>query len=200
MVKEAITEYPVNELIRKRWSARSFSEKEISEVEINTLLESASWAFSAMNYQPWRYIYVSKKDNENFDKFIDCLSEGNKPWAKSASLIMLSLAKKKYNDGSMNPSALHDVGAANATMILQATSMDIYGHLLGGFSKSKVRELFNIDFEEYEPVVFIVFGYLDKPDKLVEPYKTRETTPRVRNKIDSFAQIYNNLILTEKEL
>ena len=31
-----------------------------------------------------------------------------------------------------------------------------------------------------EPVVFIALGYLDSPEKLEEPFKTREITPRTR--------------------
>ena len=62
MIKEAKTEHKVHELIKKRWSARSFSEKEITQEELDTILEAAGWAFSAMNYQPWRYIYAFKKD------------------------------------------------------------------------------------------------------------------------------------------
>ncbi|MCX7875078.1 MAG: nitroreductase family protein [Melioribacteraceae bacterium] len=192
MIKEAKTNYPINELIKKRWSARSFSEKEITEDEINTLFEAASWAFSAMNYQPWRYIYVKKTDKENFEKFVDCLSDGNKPWAKNASVLIFSYAKKKYDDGNLNVSALHDVGAANATLILQATSMNIYGHLMGGYSRTKALELFNLDINEYEPVVFIALGYLDKPEKLEEPFKTREITPRSRKQINEFAKKFES--------
>lgn len=191
MIKEAKTIYPVHELIRKRWSARSFSEKEITQDELNTIFEAASWAFSSMNYQPWRYIYVHKSDKENFEKFVDCLADGNKPWAKNASVLIFSMAKKKYDDGIINKSALHDVGAANATLILQAVSMNIYGHLIGGYSRTKAIELFNIDTNEYEPVVFIALGYLDSPEKLEEPFKSREITPRERKKITEFSNEYH---------
>ncbi len=187
MIKEAKTEHKVHELIKKRWSARSFSEKEITQVELDTILEAAGWAFSAMNYQPWRYIYAFKKDSENFSKLADCLTGSNRIWAKEASVLIMSLAKKNYDDGVLNKSALHDVGAANATLMLQATSMNIYGHLMGGFDKEKAVELFNIDKAEYEPVVFIALGYLDKPEKLKEPFKTREVTPRTRKAISEFA-------------
>lgn len=186
MIKEAKTKYPVNELIKKRWSARSFSEKAITDEELNTIFEAASWAFSAMNYQPWRYIYVNRDEKEKFEKFVDCLSDGNKPWAKNASVLIFCMAKKNYDDGTKNISALHDVGAANATLMLQATSMNIYGHLMGGYSRTKAIELFNIDTDEYEPVVFIALGYLDTPEKLDEPYKTREITERKRKELREF--------------
>lgn len=186
MIKQAKTEHKVHELIKNRWSARSFSEKEISQEELETIFEAAGWTFSAMNYQPWRYIYAHKKNKINFDKMVDCLSGGNKPWAKDASVIIMALAKKNYDNGTPNITALHDLGAANATLILQATALNIYGHLMGGYDNDKALELFNIDTTEYEPVVFIALGYLDTPEKLIEPFKTREVTPRTRKDLSEF--------------
>ncbi len=187
MIKRAKTEHNVHELIKNRWSARSFSEKEITQEELETIFEAAGWAFSAMNYQPWRYIYAHKKDEANFQKFADCLNGGNRPWAKNASVLIMALAKKNYDNGIPNQAALHDLGAANATLMLQATSMNIYGHLMGGYDKEKAVDLLGIDTKEYEPVVFIALGYLDTPEKLIEPYQTREITPRSRRKLSEFA-------------
>lgn len=186
MIKQAKTKHNVNELIKNRWSARAFSEKEITQKELETIFEAAGWAFSAMNYQPWRYIYAHKKDEANFQKMAECLAGGNKPWAKDASVMIMALAKKNYDNGLPNSSALHDIGAANATLILQAVSMDIYGHLMGGYDREKAIELFKINTNEYEPVVFIALGYLDSPEKLIEPFKTREVTPRSRKSISEF--------------
>jgi len=66
MTKEAHTQYPVIDLIRKRWSARSFSEKEISQTDLNSLFEAARWAASSSNEQPWQYIYAFK-GTDSFD-------------------------------------------------------------------------------------------------------------------------------------
>ena len=198
MIKHAVTKHNVHELIRNRWSARSFSEREITQEELDTIFEAAGWAFSAMNYQPWRYIYAHKKDGADFQKLVDCLSSGNKPWAKDASVIIMALAKKNYDNGIPNAAALHDLGAANATLMLQATSMNIYGHLMGGYDKDKAIEVLTIDTEEYEPVVFIALGYLDVPQKLIEPFQTREVTPRTRKEISEFAQEFQ--CITEEVL
>ena len=59
-IKEGKTEKPVNPLLLNRWSARSFATQQISEQELETILEAASWAPSAMNEQPWRYIAALK--------------------------------------------------------------------------------------------------------------------------------------------
>ncbi len=59
--KDAETRYPVNELIRKRWSGRAFSEKMITYPLMEQLIEAASWAPSSMNEQPWRYIIAFRE-------------------------------------------------------------------------------------------------------------------------------------------
>ncbi|MDP4685618.1 MAG: nitroreductase family protein, partial [Salibacteraceae bacterium] len=132
-IKIPQTENPVHSFITKRWSARSFAEKPISESELNTLIEAASWAASSMNEQPWHYL-IAKKGSASFQKMVDCLMAGNQPWAKNASVLLLSLARKNFaSNGKPNRHAMHDVGAANTTLLLQAANMDIYGHMMGGY-------------------------------------------------------------------
>lgn len=179
-IKIAKTKYDIMEVIKNRWSARSFSDKTISENDLRTLFEAASWAFSANNAQPWEYIYAHREDSEAFRKLHSCLMAGNLPWTKNAAVLMAVLAHKKLENGHENKAAKHDVGSANATLMLQATSMNIYGHVMGGFDANKAIEILNINTEVSEPIVFIALGYLDEAEKLDEPFKTRELTPRTR--------------------
>lgn len=179
-IKIAKTKHDVIDVIKNRWSARSFSDKSISENDLHTLFEAASWAFSANNAQPWEFIYAHRQDAEAFGKLHSCLMGGNQPWTKNAAVLMAVLAHKKLENGHENKAAKHDVGSANATLMLQATSMNIYGHVMGGFDANKAIETLNINTEVYEPVVFIALGYLDEAEKLEEPFKTRELTPRTR--------------------
>jgi nitroreductase len=185
-IKEAKTRFPVIESIRKRWSARAFSKRQINQEQINTLFEAASWAASSMNEQPWLYIYASREDENTFQKMLDCLSSGNQPWAKNASLLVLSLTKNRFEKtGHVNRHALYDTGAANTNLILQATEMHIYAHQMGGFDHEKTKAEFNLA-DDVEPVVFIAFGYLDEAETLPEPFKTRELTERKRKAIEDF--------------
>ena len=68
MHKAAVTDHPVHELIRNRWSPRAFSDKPIPEVVLRSLFEAARWAPSSYNEQPWAYIVATKDDKVNFDK------------------------------------------------------------------------------------------------------------------------------------
>jgi nitroreductase len=187
MSKTATTQYKVLNTIQDRWSPRSFSDKQISSEELKAIFEATSWSFSAMNAQPWAYIYAFK-GTEGFDKIVDCLVPANQVWAKNASVLVLSIANKLMGD---KPSAIakHDVGAANATLALQARSMGIYSHLMGGFSAEKAIETFKIDTEQQEPVVVIALGYLGEAEKLEEPLLSRELAPRSRKSIEEFTKL-----------
>lgn len=186
-IKLAKTNFPVLDIIKNRWSARSFADKAISQDALNTILEAASWAFSSSNSQPWHFTYAHK-DDESFQKLVDCLLSGNKPWAKNAAVLLVVTAKKKNDNGTENKIAKFDLGAASATLMLQATSMNIYGHVMGGFDSQKAIEVLAIDNDMHEPVVFIALGYLDEAEKLEEPFKTREITPRTRKSLEEISQ------------
>ena len=186
MIKEAKTKHPVLDLIKNRWSARAFSNKSIDDPTLFTLFEAAGWAASANNEQPWRYIYAKREDKEAFDKIVSCLMPGNQPWAKNAAVLVVCLVKTTMGaENKPNLAAAHDAGLSNATLLLQAISHNIYGHMMGGYDKAKTKELFNIP-EGYETVLILALGYLDSPETLQEPFKTRELTPRTRKELGEF--------------
>lgn len=192
-IKIPKTKSPIIDLIKNRWSARSFSEKKISMEEIMTLIEAGSWAFSASNEQPWRVI-IAIKGTSIFDVILECLSSGNKPWAKNSSAFIVSIAKT-ISDKENNPTNLwaeHDLGAFNATMIIQATAIGISAHPMGGFDLKKLKEALKL--EDYlKPMAVISLGYLDDPEKLPEPYKTRELTARSRKPLSEIILIKDDL-------
>jgi nitroreductase len=66
----------VTEIFEKRKSIRAFSEEPVNEADINTIIESAASAPSAMNEQPWRFLLAFKKDKETYSKVLSALSEG----------------------------------------------------------------------------------------------------------------------------
>lgn len=186
-IKTPTTNYPVNNLLLKRWSALSFSENTIKDKDLFCLFEAASWAASSMNEQPWEYLYAYK-GTPAFEKMWNCLLEGNKTWSKNASVMIISLAKKNLSRNNQpNRHAMYDTGAANTNLMLQAASLDIYGHQMGGFDLEKTKTDFSIN-DTYEIACFICLGYLDSPDKLEEKHKIRETTQRKRKHIDEFVK------------
>lgn len=53
---------------------------------------------------------------------------------------------------------------------------------MAGFDAGKIKEAFGLD-EYLKPVAIIALGYLDKADKLEEPFKTRELSFRKRKEL-----------------
>lgn len=189
MIKEAKTIYKVEELISKRWSARAFSDKQITQDEVLTLIEAASWAPSSINEQPWSYLY-SFKGTVGFNKMWDLLSVGNQLWVKEASVLLMCTANKTFSkNGEYNRHYMHDTGMANANLLTQATAMGIYCHILGGYDMVRTEDAFSIP-EDKEVVCFIALGYLGDGEKLEEPFKTREVTPRSRKALEDIAKQY----------
>ncbi|GAB3286961.1 nitroreductase family protein [Hymenobacter tenuis] len=185
-MKHAPTNFPVLETIRKRWSPRAFASYPVAPETLDQVFEAASWAASAMNEQPWRYIYAHHADQETFQKMVDCLLPGNQPWAKNAPLLILALAKTQYDNGTPNGAALHDLGLANGNLILEATALGLHGHFMGGFDAAKTKEVFQLP-DTLQPVAFIALGYLGAVEQLEEPFLSREKAARQRKSISEFA-------------
>ncbi|MCK4378161.1 MAG: nitroreductase family protein [Deltaproteobacteria bacterium] len=52
------------ETINNRRSIRMFSDKSVSESDINTILQAANKAPSAHNQQSWRFIVIREEKNQ----------------------------------------------------------------------------------------------------------------------------------------
>ncbi len=186
-IKAAQTQFDVAPFITDRFSPRAISEKSISNEAMNTIFEAASWSASANNEQPWEF-YYAHKNTEGFQKIWESLMGGNQPWAKDAAALVVTVARKTFAaNGTANGSALHDLGMANATLLLQARALDIFGHPMGGFDREKATEILNLD-EDRMPVCVIALGYLGDAEQLIEPFKTRELSPRSRKTVDQFVK------------
>src|SRR5690606_15385785 len=121
--KQASTEYPIHELLAKRWSPCAFSAQGVPEDDLRSLFEAARWAPSSYNEQPWRYIVATKADLEQYDRLLSCLVPGNQEWAKTAPVLALGCASLRFDrNGKPNAAALHDLGLASACLTLEATS------------------------------------------------------------------------------
>jgi len=186
--KTAKTQHDISELIRRRWSPRAFSDRPIAEEELQALFEAASWAASSYNEQPWQYVYAHRSDEAGFQRLLSCLKPGNQTWAKNAAVLVLSSASTTFSrNGKTNHHALHDTGAANAHLLLEATRRDIYGHAMAGFDYDRTVEEFELA-EPVVPVCFLALGYLGDPEQLEEPLRSSEQKPRQRQPVDSFTQ------------
>src|SRR5262249_14557154 len=145
MQKPAPADFPIHELIRKRWSPRAFSDTPVPHELLRSLFEAARWAASSFNDQPWAYIVGTKNDEENYSKILGVLMDMNAAWAKRAPVLAISVARKHFkHNGSPNPVAVHDLGAANAQLTMEATSRGLAVHQMAGFHHDRARQVFGI--------------------------------------------------------
>ncbi len=187
-MKKTTTEYPINELISKRWSPRAYDSKMIEMDKLLSIFEAARWAASAFNEQPWNFIVTTKKNKIAYNKLYSCISEFNKPWSHNAPVLILALAKKTFSHNNKeNTYAYYDLGQAIANLSLQAADLDIYMHQLAGFSKEKAIKEFSVP-EDYEPASVIVMGYMGDKSLLPESLLTKEEAPRLRKRVSEFVK------------
>jgi nitroreductase len=180
MEKPAEVQFPIHDLLRRRWSPLAFSSRLVEPWKLQSLFEAARWAPSSFNEQPWSYLFATRDNPAEFDQMVSCLSEGNVPWASTAPLLMLSVAKRVFQrNGNPNRHAFHDVGASISNLIVQATTLGLFVHQMAGFDPEKARQLFAIP-EDHEAVAAIAIGYPGPVDALPEALQTRQRAPRTR--------------------
>lgn len=187
MEKVAEIQWPVNDLIRRRWSPRAFAERAVDPADLRSLLEAARWAPSSNNEQPWFYLVAQRNNHEEFERMLSCLVESNQRWAKNVPVLMLSVARLNFEKGGKpNRHAFHDVGQASAHLTIEAVSRGMFVHQMAGILPEKARELYGIP-EGYEAVAGVAVGYPGDPHTLPEDLEKREGAPRHRKAVESFA-------------
>nr|VFK57291.1 MAG: Nitroreductase [Candidatus Kentron sp. TUN]VFK60187.1 MAG: Nitroreductase [Candidatus Kentron sp. TUN]VFK65428.1 MAG: Nitroreductase [Candidatus Kentron sp. TUN] len=180
MRKNAKVDYPVHDLIERRWSPRAFADRPVDRRILGSLFEAARWAASCHNEQPWRFMVATREEEKAHDRLSDCLMEANRVWAQHAPVLVLCVVKRTFTD-SANPNRCfwHDLGAATTQLIFQAMSSGLHVHPMAGILSDKVRDVYGIP-EDFEPVTILAMGYLGHPDSLPDSLKERETASRTR--------------------
>jgi nitroreductase len=177
----------VHELIRNRWSPRSFSSREVSNEDLKTVLDAARWAASSYNEQPWRLFVARKSDPDAYDKILSFLVPANQSWAKTAPVLIIMAAKKTFShSGAPNYYALHDAGQALAHLFLQSTALGLHAHGMAGFDREKARLELHIP-DDFDLAAAVALGYLGSPDQLSEQQRQSELAKRTRKPLSEIA-------------
>ncbi|WP_372715817.1 nitroreductase family protein [Novipirellula sp.] len=186
MNKEASSDHPIHELIRKRWSPYGFDERLVPKQDIDALMEAARWAPSSYNEQPWSYLVATRDSGELFDRVLSCLVDANQAWAKAAPVLMLCCASLKFSrNDKPNAAATHDLGLAAGNICFEATARGLAVHQMIGIHPDKARELFEIP-ADVQPLTAMAIGYAADPDSLPEELKQRDLAPRQRKPLSEF--------------
>jgi nitroreductase len=185
MEKPAESRFPINDILRRRWSPRAFSDRPVEPEILGSMFEAARWAPSSANSQPWHYLIARKQEPEEFDRMLHCLVDGNAAWCKDVPVLMFSVANLRWDNGEPNRHAFHDVGQAAAQLTVEAVSRGLFVHQMAGILVDNIRETYAIP-EGFEPVAGFALGYPGDPNKLPEKLRERELAPRTRKPLESF--------------
>ncbi|MEM3407738.1 MAG: nitroreductase family protein [Nitrososphaerota archaeon] len=154
----------VFEAIKSRRSIRAFQEKEIPEEFIEKILDSARWAPSAGNTQPWEFIIV--KDKELKMKLAEAAY--GQYFIVEAPLVIVvctNIRKSSSRYGSRGETlySIQDAAAATQNILLSIHALGLGACWIGAFSEEKVSLILNIP-KYVRPVAILPIGYpAEKP-------------------------------------
>lgn len=171
----------VSDIFIKRHSGKSYdAERALSQEQLRALVDSARWAPSSHNDQPWNFIFCDReKTPEAFNIALSSLKGTQQEWAKNAPLIVIIAARSKtlYKD-KPNEWAEYDTGAAAVSMALQAADLGLMAHQIGGFDDEIIEQAFPFPVN-VKPVTLMIIGY-EGSEKDPEA-KPRERRPSTQN-------------------
>lgn len=151
----------IEDLLATRWSPRTFDpEQRVDRTTLARLFEAARWAPSCFNEQPWRYLLFDRfQSEEDWNKALQCLVEGNQTWATNAPILVVAIADTVFSrNGKPNRWCDYDTGAASENLCLQATALALGAHQMGGFDASAVSTAFHVP-KRYKPIAMIAIGH-----------------------------------------
>lgn len=183
--RSAAVDVPVHHLVRDRWSPRSFRHDPVDGEDLARAFEAARWAPSNGNAQPWRYLLTYRGEPAH-QRLVATLNEGNRRWAPNAPVLVASYAQTVFaakgdRPARVNPTALHDLGLANATLALQATALGLCVHFMAGFDAPALIASFPPP-NSVVPVVIFAIGKADVPQALPSDLRAREMASRMRRR------------------
>jgi nitroreductase len=142
------------EALLRRRSIRVFSTETLAPNVIEELVDSARFAPTARNVQPWEFIAITKK--ETLQK-IAGLADNGRFIADCALCIAVFCQDTKYY--------LEDGCAATENILIRAADLGLAGCWVAGDKKpycDKVRELLKVP-GGFKLVSLIALGYSDAP-------------------------------------
>ncbi|UCE19827.1 MAG: nitroreductase family protein [Gemmatimonadota bacterium] len=172
---------PILKAIKERRSIRKFQEKDVDPGMIEILLKAASWAPSANNDQPWKFVIVRNRETKNDirEVLMDTLkgfyeTKGipsermNSYWSSVFSapvhiFVFCDIRHIDMDKGWENIENLHNiqgVSAACQNILLAATALDLGSLWMGGplIVEEKIKTLLEIP-QDVQLMAIIAIGY-----------------------------------------
>lgn len=157
------------DLVKKRYSVRSYEERQIENEKMEYIMECARLAPSAVNFQPWHFYVVT--DREKLDAL---KSTYKREWIQSAPCIIVACANHEESWHRRSDNKDHadiDLAIAIEHLCLAAAEQGLGTCWVCNFDAALCHEVMAMP-ENVEPIALIPIGYT--PDAEV-PEKKRKT-------------------------
>lgn len=152
------------ELMRKRYSCRRFAADQISDEQLEAILEAGRLSPSAVNRQPWRFLVIQSQDAlSRVDHCGKC-----RYGAPTAILVCFDNDTSIKNPAVVPDYGWVDCGIAIGQMALAAESVGVQSCIVGAYDPQVAREQFGIP-AHLVPFQFLMLGYADPSDPASEP-------------------------------
>ena len=178
------------ELALKRRSVRNFSDKQVGNLELTTILEAARIAPSSSNSQPWRFVAV--RDTETIKKLALAQPLGLKTinhWLPDAPCIIVccgelnplrrAIAKRAVPADLLSM----DIAIAVDHITLAAAEIGLGTCWIGWLSEKRVKKILGIPIG-WRVLAMLAVGYPAEPLETREPNRKKLSEIAFREKQD----------------
>ena len=110
------------DLIRKRRTIRKYTQEDVSQEQVETLLEMAMCAPNRLDRQPWHFVII--RDRAQKERMADILRV--RSYIEQAPVIVAVCARP-----DVSPTWMMDISAAVENLLLAATAMGLAGAWIG---------------------------------------------------------------------
>lgn len=153
-------------LAKQRFSARSYSSREVEQEKIDRILEAGRIAPTACNNQPQRILVIRTKDG--LEKLNKAYNTFNAPLAFMVCADH-SATWKRASDGK--DSSDIDTSIVTTHMMLEATDLGLNTLWVCAFKPDIIRREFSLP-DSVEPMNLLLTGYADVPRKSPDRFDT----------------------------
>lgn len=161
------------DLVKKRYSVRSYEQREIEKEKMGYIMECVRLAPSAVNFQPWRFIVLTDKELMDAVK-----STYKREWIQTAPCIIVACANHEESWHRRLDNKDHadiDVSIAVEHLCLAATEQGLGTCWVCNFDAALCRQVMSLP-ENIEPVALIPIGY---PAETEIPEKKRKSMEEI---------------------
>lgn len=166
-------------VLENRRSIRKFKDKEVPLKIIKKIIDSARYAPSGLNKQPWEFVVIRNKEKrgeireiyENARKELKLYKQDCNFVEKATQIIVCNNIKSSKN--------LISTSLAIENMLLAATALGL-GSIVVTASVSRQKDISKIRalckiLGHLEPIALVLIGYADEKPKMKERKPLKET-------------------------